>query len=723
VGRLWGKMKFLMPVSVFSRLTHRLAQALGTLFGGIFGIGATTSTIVPDDGGAGTAAEATARGANGDGPGGAKPTPSESTTVEEKAHLDPPPRIRILDVQPSVDGGRFDVKRTLGEPVVASAEVFRDGHDQVRAVLRTRPPGGEWEETPMTWVDREVDGDRWVGTFTPDREGVWTFEVGAFTERFATWHDEVSRKRSAPGEEDLSSEVAEGALLLREAATRVDGVDGQRITAALEVAEHDSKSLNAKLDAVLAPRLLEALERNPDRRDFVNGSPRTVEAERERARFGAWYELFPRSWGGFDGVREQLPKLAELGFDVLYLPPIHPIGVTNRKGPNNALVAGPDDPGSPWAIGSELGGHEAIDPGLGDVSSFEDLVEAANAVGIEIALDFALNCSADHPWLKEHPEWFHHRPDGTLKYAENPPKKYQDIYNLNFDSEDWRGLWDALRDVVALWVERGVRVFRVDNPHTKPMPFWEWLITDIRATHPDVIFLAEAFTRRAKLTALAKLGFSQSYTYFTWKNSRWELTEYVNELAYRDGDYVRPNFFANTPDILTEYLVDGGAPAFEARLVLAATLSPSYGIYSGFESYENEPVVPGSEEYKDSEKYQLRERRLDGPLLPMVGKLNAARRANPALQFLSNVTFLDTENDALIAYAKVTGDNVVLTVVSVDPHHTQEGVVNVPAHLGTAPAFKVRDLLDDQTYDWSIGRNYVRLAPGNRMAHVMRVER
>ncbi|MCW2979325.1 MAG: alpha,4-glucan--maltose-phosphate maltosyltransferase, partial [Solirubrobacterales bacterium] len=554
-------------------------------------------------------------------------------------------------------------------------------------------------------------------------EGVWTFEVGAFTERFATWHDEVSRKRNAPGEEDLSSEVAEGALLLRKAATRVDGVDGQRIAAALEIADDDSKPLSAKLDAVLAPRLLEALERNPDRRDFVNGSPRTVEAERERARFGAWYELFPRSWGGFDGVREQLPKLAELGFDVLYLPPIHPIGVTNRKGPNNSLVAGLDDPGSPWAIGSELGGHEAIDPGLGDVSSFEDLVEAANAVGIEIALDFALNCSADHPWLKEHPEWFHHRPDGTLKYAENPPKKYQDIYNLNFDSEDWRGLWDALRDVVALWVERGVRVFRVDNPHTKPMPFWEWLITDIRATHPDVIFLAEAFTRRAKLTALAKLGFSQSYTYFTWKNSRWELTEYVSELAYRDGDYVRPNFFANTPDILTEYLVEGGAPAFEARLVLAATLSPTYGIYSGFESYENEPVVPGSEEYKDSEKYQLRERRLDGPLLPMVGKLNAARRANPALQFLSNITFLDTENDALIAYAKMTGDNVVLTVVSVDPHHTQEGIVNVPAHLGTAPAFKVRDLLDDQIYDWSIGRNYVRLAPGNRMAHVMRVER
>jgi starch synthase (maltosyl-transferring) len=725
-------MKFPMPVSIFKRLTHRLVEIFaGLLARPLAALGmtaATTSTMVPDDGGARTMSGATASGANGDGSGAANPAAPESTPAAEaesqpEAPFDPPPRIRILDVQPSVDCGRFDVKRTLGEPVVASAEVFRDGHDQIRAVLRFRPPGGEWEETPMAWVDREVDGDRWVGTFTPDREGIWAFEVGAFTDRFATWHDEVSRKRDAPGEEDLSSEVAEGALLLREAAPRVEGVDGQRIASALEVVEDDSKALDAKLDAVLASRLLEALERHPDRRDFTTGSPRTVEAERERARFGAWYELFPRSWGGFDGVREQLPKLAELGFDVIYLPPIHPIGVTNRKGPNNALVAGPEDPGSPWAIGSELGGHEAIDPGLGDVASFEELVESANALGIEIALDFALNCSADHPWLKQHPEWFHHRPDGTLKYAENPPKKYQDIYNLNFDSEDWRGLWDALRDIVALWVERGVRVFRVDNPHTKPMPFWEWLITDIRAAHPDVIFLAEAFTRRAKLTALAKLGFSQSYTYFTWKNSRWELTEYVSELAYRDGDYVRPNFFVNTPDILTEYLVDGGPPAFEARLVLAATLSPTYGIYSGFESYENEPVVPGSEEYKDSEKYQLRERRLDGPLLPMVAKLNAARRANPALQFLSNITFLDTENDALIAYAKVTGDNVVVTVVSVDPHHTQEGIVNVPAHLGTAPAFKVRDLLDDQTYDWSIGRNYVRLAPGNRMAHVMRIER
>ncbi|MGH2940501.1 MAG: alpha-1,4-glucan--maltose-1-phosphate maltosyltransferase [Solirubrobacterales bacterium] len=652
---------------------------------------------------------------------GAAPDGANGTAREPQ--VAPPARIRILDVRPQVDGGRFAVKRTVGERLDVSAEAFRDGHDAIRAVLRFRAPGSkDWQEAPMRWIDREVDGDRWVGSFVPHREGVWTYEVGAFTDHFATWHDEVSRKRAAGGE-DLSSEVIEGAELLRGARPTAALIDGQRIDAALKVVEDEGAELEAKLDAILAPRLLEAVERDPERRDFVSGPQLSVEVERERARFGTWYELFPRSWGGFDGVRAQLPRLAELGFDVIYLPPIHPIGMKNRKGANNALTAGPDDPGSPWAIGSELGGHEAIEPSLGDVASFEALVAAAREEGMEIAMDFAIQCSADHPWLKEHPEWFNHRPDGTLKYAENPPKKYQDIYNLNFDSEDWGGLWEALRDIVLLWVERGVRVFRVDNPHTKPLPFWEWLIAEVRAEHPDVILLAEAFTRRAKMMALAKLGFSQSYTYFTWKNWKWELTEYVEELAYATSDYARPNFFANTPDILTEYLVDGGPPAFEARLVLAATLSPTYGIYSGFESFENVPVRPGSEEYMDSEKYQLRERSLDGPLLPLVAKLNRARRENPALQYLANIAWLETENDALIAYAKRSGDNTVITAVNLDPHHTQEGVVNVPAWLNTAPAFRVRDLLDDQLYDWSIGRNYLRLAPGQRMAHVMRVER
>jgi starch synthase (maltosyl-transferring) len=439
--------------------------------------------------------------------------------------------------------------------------------------------------------------------------------------------------------------------------------------------------------------------------------------ERVLARFGSWYELFPRSWGGLRGTAEQVPALAELGFDVLYLPPIHPIGVKNRKGRNNALSAGPDDPGSPWAIGhAGEGGHCAIHPGLGTEEDFDHLVATAREHGMEIALDFAIQCSADHPWLSEHPEWFNRRPDGTLKYAENPPKKYQDIYNVNWDTEAWRELWDALLEVVRHWVARGVRVFRVDNPHTKPLAFWEWLIGAVRAEHPDVIFLSEAFTKLPLMRALAKSGFSQSYTYFTWKNGAGELREYVEELLGM-ADVLRPNFFVNTPDILTEYLQHGGPPAFHARLVLAATLGPSYGIYSGFESYENEPVRPGSEEYLDSEKYEIRSRALDGPLLGMIRSLNLLRRAHPALQRLEGVWWLATENDALLAYAKRAGSDIVLTVVNVDTGNWQEGVAVIPYELGLPPAFHVADALTGDAFDWRVGRNFVRLPPGG--AHVL----
>ncbi len=413
--------------------------------------------------------------------------------------------------------------------------------------------------------------------------------------------------------------------------------------------------------------------------------------------------------------------LAELGFDVIYLPPIHPIGHTNRKGRDNALQAAPGDPGSPWSIGDETGGHDAVHPELGTEADLRRLTKTAAEHGIDIALDFAINCSPDHPWLREHPEWFHHRPDGTLKYAENPPKRYQDIYNVNWDSEDWRGLWDALLEVMLHWVDCGVKVFRVDNPHTKPAPFWEWLIAEVQRRDQDVLFLAEAFTRRVVMRHLAKIGFTQSYTYFTWKNSRYDLTEYVSELAYSDEhEYFRPNFFANTPDILHEYLQRGGRPAFEARLVLAATLSPSYGIYSGFENFEHTPVRQGSEEYLHSEKYEIWDRALDGPLLPMVQRVNLARRENPALQRLENVTFLETANEALIAFAKQSEGNTVVTVVNIDPHQIQEGLIVIPAHLGLPPVFPVRDLLSDGRFDWRLGGNYVRLSPGG--AHLARVE-
>jgi starch synthase (maltosyl-transferring) len=398
---------------------------------------------------------------------------------------------------------------------------------------------------------------------------------------------------------------------------------------------------------------------------------------------------------------------------------VHPIGRTNRKGRNNTLEAGPDDPGSPWAIGSEDGGHEAVNPELGTLEEFEEMVAAGGEVGCEICLDFAIQCSPDHPWLKEHPEWFNRRPDGTLKYAENPPKKYQDIYNVNWDSEDWKGLWQALHDVVRLWVDRGVKLFRVDNPHTKPVPFWEWLIREIRSRDPEVVFLSEAFTRPAMMQTLGKVGFAQSYTYFTWKNARWELVEFVNDLLAWQDSY-RPNFFANTQDILHRYLQQGGRPAFEARLVLAGTLSPTYGIYSGFEHFENVPLREGSEEYLDSEKYELKQRALDGPLLPLVRRLNTVRREHPALQWLELV-WLDTENDDLLAFAKKRDDDVVVVVVNLNPFEEREGVVVLPAWIGLPPAVRVRDLLRDEVFTWHIGRNYVRLGPGQ--SHVLAAER
>jgi starch synthase (maltosyl-transferring) len=500
----------------------------------------------------------------------------------------------------------------------------------------------------------------------------------------ASYQWELRRKVDA-GQEDLTSELAEGAVLL--------GTETLTVEEALAAS-------------------------SKGRHEQTRSQTYEVDVDRERAAFGSWYELFPRSWGGFRGVERLLPQLAELGFDVVYLPPVHPIGQTNRKGKNNALVAATGDPGSPWAIGADEGGHEAVNPELGTVADFERMVARGREAGCEICIDLAIQCSPDHPWLKQHPEWFYRRPDGTLKYAENPPKRYQDIYNVNFGGEDWRGLWEALRDVVRLWVERGVRVFRVDNPHTKPVAFWEWLIAEIRATDPDVIFLSEAFTAPAMMTTLAKIGFAQSYTYFTWKNTRWELTEFVEQLVSWSAFY-RPNMFTNTQDILHAYLQRGGRPAFEARLVLATMLSPTYGIYSGFESCENVPLREGSEEYLDSEKYELKQRKLDGELLPLVRRLNTIRRENPALQRFPNVTLLESESEHLFAFAKRRDGNAVVVVVNLDAHAEREGVAILPATLGFPPAFAAQELLAEQTFSWSTGRNYVRLGPGQ--SHVLRI--
>ena len=645
--------------------------------------------------------------------------------VPNTSRSEPPRRIEIQYPAPTVDGGRYPAKRCVGDTVTVAADIFRDGHDMLRAVARYRGPGERrWREAALRPVDEHLDGVRWEGEFEVGRAGRWQYTVEAWTDVFGTWRDELERKILA-GQHDLAGELSEGAVLLRDALSAAkDSDDRALIEHALRTLEDPAAPETSKHDTALGPVLVATVERVAERHGATAlREPLAIEVDRGRARFGAWYELFPRSWGGLAGVQSELPQLAELGFDVVYLPPIHPIGRKNRKGRNNALTAGPDDPGSPWAIGAAEGGHDAVHPELGTLEDLRRLTAAAHELGIDIALDFAIQASADHPWLEEHPEWFHHRPDGTLKYAENPPKRYQDIYNFNWESPDWRGLWDAWLAIVLEWVDCGVKAFRVDNPHTKPFAFWEWLIARVHERDRDVVFLAEAFTRRAVMRQLAKLGFSQSYTYFTWKNSRWELTEYVSELAYSgEQEYFRPNFFANTPDILHAYLQHGGPPAFEARLVLAATLSPSYGIYSGYEHFENVPVVEGSEEYLDSEKYEAKQRALDGPLLPAIARLNAARRDNPALQHLSNVWFLETENDALIAYAKRTGGNIVLVVVNMDPHQTQEGLAIVPAELGTPPAFFVHDLLSDEHYQWRIGPNYVRLEPGVRQAHLLRVE-
>jgi starch synthase (maltosyl-transferring) len=589
------------------------------------------------------------------------------------------PRIQIQSLTPLVDCGRYPAKACVGDEVRVEATIVRDGHEVLGAALRTKPPGGRrWAEESMT----DLGNDRWAASFAPGSSGRWSYRVEAWVDPVASFQWELRRKVEA-GQADLSSELAEGAPLL----------------------EREGVTVEEALAAGPGPRL-----------ELTRSETLGIAVDSTLARFGSWYELFPRSWGGFAGVERELPHFAELGFDVLYLPPIHPIGHTNRKGPNNALEAGAHDPGSPWAIGSEEGGHSAVHPELGTLEDFDRLVEAARGHELEIALDYAIQCSPDHPWLRDHPEWFHRRPDGTLKYAENPPKRYQDIYNVNFDSEDREGLWNALRDVMLFWIDHGVRVFRVDNPHTKPVPFWEWLIGEVRARDPEVVLLSEAFTRPAMMTTLAKAGFHQSYTYFTWKNTKGELYELMGQLLDW-SPFLRPNFFTNTPDILHEYLQRGGRPAFEARLVLAATLSPSYGIYSGFESLENVPALAGSEEYLDSEKYEVKQRRLDGELLPLVRRLNEIRREHAALKRLENIRFLETENEQLIAYAK----DDVLVVVNLDPRRAQEGVTVVPAALGLAPAFTVRDLLTDDDHAWRIGRNYVRLDPGG--AHVLHVPR
>ena len=595
----------------------------------------------------------------------------------------PAERITISDVTPQVDCGRWPAKACVGDHIEVVATIVRDGHEVVRAVLRHKGPAGRWREAPLA----ALGSDRFAGAFRVAEVGRHRFRIEAWVDRHAGWLDEHDRKVAA-GQADLSGELSEGAALFGDG-----GIEEWR-----EVA------------AALGTRERHGAERS----DALE-----LEVERERARSGAWYELFPRSFGGFTGVTELVPRLAALGFDVVYFPPIHPIGLTNRKGRDNTGRSEPGDVGSPWAIGGREGGHDAIHPELGDVSDLRGLVAALREHDMELALDLVLQCSPDHPWLTEHPDWFRHRPDGSLKYAENPPKRYQDIHNLDWDTEDREGLWNAILEVVLGWCELGVTVFRVDNPHTKPVPFWEWLIGEVRKRHPETVFLSEAFTRPSMLTLLGKAGFSQSYTYFTWKYTKAELVELVEQLRSWSA-YVRPNLWPNTQDILHGTLQEGGRPAFESRLVLAATLSPSYGIYSGFEACENVPLRAGSEEYLHSEKYELKERTLDGVLLPLVARLNEIRRAHPALTGagVERLTWLETENEHLLGYARSLGDDVVLCVCNLDPFAVHDGVCVIPPSLGLAEHVGVVDGLTGERYEWG-ARNYVRLRPGQ--SHVLEV--
>ena len=678
-------------------------------------------------------------------------------------------RVIVERVWPEIDGGRFPIKRAVGETITVGADIFADGHDLLAGVVkyrlagrpapgdprsagpapRTSRPGSAGQQDPVqadpAWQEVPLvarDNDRWEATFTVTELGECEYTVEAWVDRFGSWLKGLVAKADAG--QDVASELLEGAELVHAAAMRDPGEDGMRLLEIADVLRSNAAQV-ARVWTAKDPSLRALMDARPDR-TISTTYERTLicRVDAVRARFGAWYEMFPRSVtsdpsrsGTFREAESRLADIAAMGFDVVYLPPVHPIGSTHRKGRNNALTAAPGDPGSPWAIGSVAGGHTAIEPGLGTLDDFDRFVRLANRLGMEIALDIAFQASPDHPWVREHPEWFRHRPDGSIKYAENPPKKYQDIYPIDFESAEWESLWNALRDVFLFWIDHGVRTFRVDNPHTKSFRFWEWVIGEIRRDHPDAIFLAEAFTRPKVMRYLAKCGFNQSYTYFTWRNSAHALREYLTELTRTElQEYMRPNFFANTPDILHEYLQTGGRPAFEARLILAATLAASYGIYSGFELCENAPVRKGSEEYLDSEKYQIKPRDWNqaDSLRELIARVNAIRRHQRALQTNAGLDFYNTDNPHFLWFSKSERperperperserSERVFVVVNTDPHWTQQGWVQVPIwEMGIEPRqrYVVEDLLDGARYSWRGEWNFVKLDPTERAAHIL----
>jgi len=654
-------------------------------------------------------------------------------------------RVRaVIDaVKPNVDAGRFPVKRIAGEPVAVEAHCFTDGHDQLRVVLRWQALQSASSANAYETEMQAQPNDVWTAEFTPPAPGRYQYSVIAWVDHFESWRRELQR-RDDPA--DIRVALQTGAQLIEESAARAGGSDAailQEWAAALRASAGDpaagdpAAGVVAQKSLALDAARASLVARHADR-SLAASATLELMADRKRAAFSTWYELFPRSTGApghhgtFKDVEGRLGYLAEMGFDVLYFPPIHPIGRLNRKGTNNSLQAQPEDVGSPWAIGSQEGGHKDILPQLGTVEDFAHLLAKARDLGLEIALDIAFQCAPDHPYVSQHPQWFKHRPDGSVQYAENPPKKYQDIYPFDFETADWRALWNELKSVTDYWISQGVRIFRVDNPHTKAFAFWEWLIGETQRHQPDVIFLAEAFTRPKVMHRLAKLGFSQSYTYFTWRNTKQELTDYFTELALGSGhEYYRPNVWPNTPDILPETLQSGLRPVYAARLILAATLSANYGIYGPiYELMESTPREPGSEEYRNSEKYQLRSWSLDRPdsLRSLIARMNHIRHDNPALQSNAGLQFCDIDNQQLIAYLKVDAlsGNAILTLVNLDPHQPQSGWVDLDVaalNFDADQPYQVHDLLSDQRYIWRGRRNYVLLDPNRSPAHVLRLRK
>ena len=643
-------------------------------------------------------------------------------------------RVVIERVYPEVDRGQFPIKRVVGERVTVEADIFADGHDSISCQLLHRSETErEWQAKPM----RLLANGRWQAEFQVTKLGQYRYTLEGWIDPFKTWHHDLIKRIKVP--QDLRIDFLVGADLLEDAAGRASGADSRRLadSARLLRQEHDQAS---KAEIALSDEIAELMDRYPARH-FATRYDREliVMVEREKALFSTWYEVFPRSCaaetgrhGTFKDCEAWLPYIASMGFDVLYLPPIHPIGRTFRKGKNNSVVAQPDDVGSPWAIGAEEGGHTSVHPELGTLDDFRQLISKAKEYGLEVALDIAFQCSPDHPYAREHSEWFRKRPDGTIQYAENPPKKYQDIYPFDFETPQWRELWAELRNVLVFWIQQGVRIFRVDNPHTKALPFWQWVITSLKDEYPDILFLAEAFTRPQVMHRLAKLGFSQSYTYFTWRNTKQELTDYFSELTRSEtSDYFRPNLWPNTPDILPEFLQVGGRPAFMIRLILAATLGSNYGIYGpAFELCENVAAAPGSEEYLNSEKYELKHRDLNWPLSlkNLITRINQIRRDNPALQSNSNLRFHESDNPLVICYSKSNDDlsDTIVVVVNLDGFHTQPSWINLDLEaLGLDPnrAFQAHDLLSDARYLWQGRRNYVELVPESLPAHILRVRR